>query len=137
MQPTQSQLNLNNAVWIDVNTQITLNNLPDRLPDSEAIIRSSLFNLFNCVPGQRGRTFQPEYGSMWLQFIHEPISDATAVKMEMFMIQAIDRWEPRITLDRFNTSITPDTSIPGYVVRIAFSMPGLSAPVQLQFQVSP
>lgn len=135
-QPTNYQLSLANAIWVDVNTQFTQNNQPDRLPDAQAVISSGLYNLFNCQPGQRGRTFQPEYGSRWLQFIHEPICDATAAKMEIFMVEAIKRWEPRITLDMSNTSIDPDTSIPGYVVKIAFSMPGLTVPTQLHFQVS-
>lgn len=135
--PTQFQLSLSNAIWIDINTQYTQNNLPDRIPDSVAVISSSLYNLFNCVPGERSRTFQPEYGSRWRQFIHEPISDQTAAKMEIFMIQAIQRWEPRITLDLPNCAINADTSIPGYIVRIAFYMPGLSVPAQIQFSVTP
>lgn len=136
-QPTQFQVSLSNAVWVDINTQYGLNNLPDRVPDAYAVIASSLFNLFNCVPGERSRTFQPEYGSRWRQFIHEPISDQTAAKMELFMIEAIRKWEPRITLDTNNSRIDADTNIPGYVVRIAFSMPGLSAPAQLRFTVTP
>jgi phage baseplate assembly protein W len=135
--PTQFQLSLGNAIWIDVNTQLGMNNLPDRIPDTQAVIISSLFNLFNCVPGERGRTFQPEYGSRWRQFIHEPVTDQTAAKMQIFMIDAIRRWEPRITLDLTNTSITPDTSLPGFVVRIAFFLPGQTAPTQLQFPVNP
>lgn len=134
---TNFQLNLQDASWIDVNSQLGMNSLPDRIPDTQAIIYSSLYNLFNCVPGERGRTFQPEYGSRWRQFLQEPIVDSTAAKMELFMIQSIKRWEPRITLDLPNTYITPDTSLPGYVVRIAFSMPGLSAPANIQFPVTP
>ncbi len=134
--PTNYQLGLSNAIWIDINTQYSLNNLPDRIPDTQAVVNSSLYNLFNCQPGERGRTFQPEYGSRWRQFIHEPICDATAAKMEIFMVEAIRRWEPRITIDPTYTSITPDTSIPGYVVRIAFTMPGLTVPTQLQFVAS-
>lgn len=135
MQPTKYQLNLTNAVWVDINTRYTQNNLPDRLPDTEAIIKSSLFNLLNCAPGQRGRTFQPEYGSGWLQFIHEPISSTTAAKMELMMIEAIRRWEPRILLDRAGTYVQENSSLPGYVVHISFSVPGLTGPAQLQFEV--
>lgn len=137
MKPTNYQLSLTDAIWVDVNSQFSLNNLPDRVPDSTAIIASSLYNLFNCIPGERSRTFQPEYGSRWRQFIHEPITDQTAAKMEIFMVDSIRQWEPRITLDLSNTYIEPDTNIPGYRVRIAFSMPGLSVPSQLQFTVTP
>lgn len=132
---TNYQTQLTDALWVDVNTDFTQNNLPDRLPDGLAIVKSSLRNLFNCVPGQRARTFQPTYGSIWLQFIHEPICDMTAQKMETFMVQAIEKWEPRITLDLTNTAIVPDTNIPGYRVRIAFVMPNVPGLQQLAFQV--
>jgi phage baseplate assembly protein W len=107
---TNYQTQLDDALWVDVNTDFTLNNMPDRLPDGLAIVKCSLRNLFNCTPGQRARTFQPTYGSIWLQFIHEPICDMTAQKMETFMVQAIERWEPRITIDLSNTAIVSDTN---------------------------
>jgi phage baseplate assembly protein W len=132
---TNYQLSLDNSTWIDVNTLYGQNGLPDRVSDAQAIISASLYNLFNCVPGQRARTFEPTYGSYWLQFIHEPISDITAAKMEIFMLSSIKKWEPRIVLDTANSSITANTNIPGYVVRIAFSIPSISSPQQVQFQV--
>jgi len=132
---TTYQTQLSDALWVDVNTDFGLNSLPDRLPDGLAIVKSSLRNLFNCVPGQRARTFQPTYGSIWLHFIHEPICDMTAQKMETFMVQAIEKWEPRITLDLANTAIIPDTTIPGYKVRIAFVMPNVPGLQQLDFEV--
>lgn len=135
MQPTNYQLQLQNAVWIDVNTRFTVDNLPDRLADGLAIVKSSLYNLFNCVPGQRARTFQPTYGSIWLQFLQEPICDNTSMKMETFMVKAIEKWEPRIGLDLANTSIVPNTDIPGYVVKIAFFLPNVPNLQQLEFQV--
>jgi phage baseplate assembly protein W len=129
------KLNLDNALWVDVNTRLGQNNLPDRIADSTAIIHSSLFNLFNCAPGQRGRTFQPEYGSLWMSFIHEPISDITAAKMQMFMIDSVKRWEPRIELDLDRSSIVANTNIPGYEVRLSFSLPNMSSDQQVQFEV--
>lgn len=133
--PTSYQLSIANALWIDVNTQYTQNSLPDRVVDAKAIITSSLFNLFNCVPGERSRIFQPTYGSLWLQFLQEPLNDLTAQKMYIYMLAAIKKWEPRITIDASNTYIEPEDSLPGYVVRIAFSMIGSSDSHQLQFQL--
>jgi len=133
--PTNYQLQLQDAIWIDVNPRFTVDTLPDRLADGLAIVKASLFNLFNCVPGQRARTFQPTYGSIWLQFLQEPICDMTAVKMETFMITSIEKWEPRVSLDLSNTQINPDMSIPGYVVRMAFFLPNIPNLQQLQFEV--
>ena len=118
---TNYQLSLNGATWIDVNTLFTINGQPDRLPDVLAV-QNSLYNLFNCPIGARSRIFQPDYGSMWYQFLQEPLDQSTANKMQIAMIQAIARWEPRITVDFSNSFVTPDLTLPGYQVRIAFSL---------------
>lgn len=114
--------NIQNAIWIDANTEFTVNNLPDRLPDNKAILYSSLFNLFNCPVGGRSRTFEPLYGSAWYRYLQEPVCEATATNMRMSMIQAIAKWEPRIKLNLAKTYISPDLNIPGYKVRISFTM---------------
>lgn len=133
-QITDFQTSLTGATWIDLNTNYGLNNLPDRLPDGQAL-QNDMFNLLNCWIGGRARTFQPEYGSQWYQFIHEPIDQSTANKMRVAMIQALARWEPRITVDFTNSYITPDTSLPGYQVRIAFSINLNSSKQQLSFNL--
>jgi phage baseplate assembly protein W len=120
-QITQFQLSLAGATWIDLNSQFGQNTLPDRLPDGQAL-QNDLNNLLSCWIGGRSRTFQPEYGSMWYQFLQEPIDQSTANKMQMAMIQALARWEPRITVDFGNSYITPDLTLPGYQVRIAFTI---------------
>lgn len=132
--PTNFELSLSGATWVDVNTRVTQDNYPDRLPDSLAIIRSSLFNLFNCSIGERGKTFQPEYGSEWLQFLQEPIDEITAAKMKIAMIQAIARWEPRIQLDYAKSAIVPNLNIPGYEVRIYGIDQLTKAPLDIRFQ---
>jgi len=116
--PTAFELSTSGATWVDVNTQVTQSPLPDRLPDSLAIVHSSLFNLFNCSIGERGKTFQPEYGSEWRQFLQEPIDAITAARMRISMIQAIARWEPRLQLDYAQSWIIPNLNIPGYEVRV-------------------
>lgn len=113
-------LTLSSANWVDTNTRFTQTNLSDRLSDSHAIIYSSLFNLFNCVPGQRGRIFESTYGSNWMSFLQEPINDQTAQAMELGMFQSIKRWEPRVKLVTGKSGIIPDLNIPGYRVHLAF-----------------
>jgi len=132
---TPFQTNLNNALWVDVNPLFTVNSLPDQLPDVQSIQYCSLFNLFNCPIGARGRTFQPEFGSLWYQFLQEPIDDNTSQKMQIGMIQSIARWEPRIVLDYSNTFVTPDLNIPGYRVRIAFTWSLTGTPQSMSFNV--
>ena len=135
-QLTSYQLSLDGATWIDINTQFGVNGLPDRLPDGQAIQLSSLFNLFNCPIGARSRIFQPEYGCLLYQFLQEPLDQTTANNMQIALIQAIARWEPRINLDQSNSYIRPDLTLPGYVVRLAFSLGLTSARQSITFTVT-
>jgi phage baseplate assembly protein W len=132
-QPTAFELSLRGATWVDVNSLVTQDNLPDRIPDSLSIAHSSLFNLFNCNIGERGKIFQPEYGSEWRQFLQEPIDLYTAAKMRICMIQAIARWEPRIQLNYSKCSITPNVLIPGYIVVINGVDTLTKNPINIQF----
>ena len=131
--PTAYQLSLTGATWVDTNSQFTINNLPDRLPDQLSISLSSLYNLFNCPIGARGKIFQPEYGSEWYFFLQEPIDEITAAKMRIAMIQAIARWEPRIVLDYSQTSITPDENAAAYYVRIVGYDSITKTPIDITF----
>lgn len=131
---TNFELSLQGATWVDVNTRVTQDNFPDRLPNSLAIVHASLFNLFNCSIGERGKTFQPEYGSEWRQFLQEPIDAITAAKMRIAMIQAIARWEPRLQLDYAQSWIIPNMNIPGYEVRIYGLDTLTKAPLDIRFQ---
>lgn len=136
MTPTDFELSLRGATWIDVNSRVTQDVLPDRLPDSLSIAHSSLFNLFNCSIGERGKIFQPEYGSEWRLFLQEPIDELTAAKMRIAMIQAIARWEPRIQLDYARCQIVPNLAIPGYEVRIYGTDTLTKNPLDIRFQES-
>jgi phage baseplate assembly protein W len=120
-QITSFQISLQTATWIDVNSQFTLNTLPDRVPDVLAV-SNSLYNLMNCAIGARSRIFQPEYGVTLYQFLQEPLDQTTANAIQISFLQAIARWEPRITVDMGNSFVSPNSSYPGYDVRIAFSL---------------
>ena len=116
---TPHELRLTNCTWLDVNPQFTNNLQPERFADVNSVLYSSFFNLMNCPIGARGRIFQPEYGSSLMWFLQESISEITAQKMRLAVMQIFGRWEPRIDLDYRNTQITPDYSLPGYRVRIS------------------
>jgi phage baseplate assembly protein W len=134
-QITNYQISLNNATWIDVNSLFTLNGNPDRLPNVLAV-QNSIYNIVNCPIGARSRIMQPTYGSLWYQFLQEPIDQSTANKMNVAMIQALQRWEPRITLDNSNSYVSPDLTLPGYQVRIAFTINLNLQPSAVSFSVN-
>jgi phage baseplate assembly protein W len=106
------------ATWLDVNTRVG-NGLPILVPDRLAI-RNSLQNLFACPIGARGRIFQPKYGTLIYNLLHEPADNTTASKISASLIQAIARWEPRIRIDVHNTSVVYRQAIFGYVVTITY-----------------
>lgn len=110
------------AIWSDVNTNLTRNQLAPVVTNNSAI-SNSLFNLLNCLPGGRARTFQPTYGSILYQFIHEPITDLTAAKMRIWLVQAIANWEPRVKLNEELTIIEASLELPGYMIRLAWEDP--------------
>jgi phage baseplate assembly protein W len=122
-------LNANNqtsqSVFLDVNTLADINGKPDLLPDVQAI-NNSLYNLFRCSVGGRGPAFQPEYGTNLMQLIHDPMDMITANKIRIFMIQAIQRWEPRIILDMQRTVVNPVPEMPGFTVQVFYTIYGLN-----------
>lgn len=119
---SDSDLSISNAAWIDINTLITVNGLPDRIPDEVAVEVSSLVNLFNCPIGSRGPIFEPQYGSMLYHYLQEPPGDETADSIQICLIQAIGRWEPRIDIQYGDTSVTWEPELPGYRIRLAYKL---------------
>ena len=115
-------MDLDSAVWIDVNTNLALNGYPDRLPDELGIQLSSFYNLLKCPIGGMGRTFQPEYGTVLYHLLQEPINERIADRIKIGFIQAIARWEPRIVIDFHQTFIVPDMNIPGYRIRLTINL---------------
>ncbi len=113
---------LRNAIWIDSNTGVTQNALPDRLPDEVGITYGSLYNLFNCPIYGRSRIFSPEYGTILYHMLNEPLDTQSSEILYMGLIQAIARWEPRISLDYNKTYVTPNLSLPGYNIGLAWTV---------------
>ena len=115
---TKAQTDLNNAVWSDINPLFGENNLPARLPDSQSVLYCSLYALLNCPVGDRGGIFEPEYGSNLFWFLQEPCDMFTAEKIKMSLIMCIQRWGPRLQVDRSKTSVIPNTYTGTYAVHI-------------------
>jgi phage baseplate assembly protein W len=133
-QATQYQLSLNGATWIDVNSQFTVNAMPDRLPNVLAV-SNSIYNLLNSPLGSRSRIFQPEYGASLYQFIQEPLDQSTANKIRIGFIQALARWEPRITLDMANCYVNANFTTVGYDVGIAYVLNLNLQPASMAFSI--
>ncbi len=121
---TLPQFQISRVVWLDVNTQIDINGKPDLVANVQAI-NNSLFNLFRCNIGARGPIFQPEYGTGLLNLLEEPMDYITANKIRMVLIQAIQRWEPRIEVDSNRTRVDPNQAMAAFQVSVYYNIVGL------------
>ncbi len=119
------QTQIEDVVWLDVNSRLSKNGRPDLLPNVQAI-NNSLYNLFTSPVGSRGPIFQPEYGTSIYSILHEPLDLITSNKLRMVLIQSIQRWEPRIELDLNRTSVIPDYRRSAFVVQVAYNLVGVS-----------
>ena len=110
-----------NVTWLDVNTRLGEGFKADLLPEVQAI-NNSLHNLFRCPIGARGPIFQPEYGSLLMMLLHEPLDLITSNKIRMILIQASQRWEPRIKVVLGRTTVYPDYARAGFVATVGYDV---------------
>lgn len=71
-------------------------------------IGQALFTLFHTAPGTR--VMAPGYGASLSPFLFEPFDESTASKMGNFIRGAIQRYEPRVNLDKVSININEDES---------------------------
>lgn len=121
MATTSPQTQIVNVVWLDVNTKLGESPKPDLLPNFFAI-NNSLYNLFRCPVGARGPIGQPEYGVNLINLIHEPLDYITANRIRIVLIQAIQRWEPRIIVDMTRTRVDPVTESSSFQVGVFYTL---------------
>jgi phage baseplate assembly protein W len=120
MNYTPYLVSINGASYIDINTGFTVNTLPDRVADELSVVVSGLVNLFGCPIGARGRIFEPTYGCEWWNLLQEPLDDITGKKIKTSYLQAIQMWEPRVTMNVNGTSIVSNYTVPGYDINLDF-----------------
>ncbi len=123
-------MSTSNPIWIDLNPGAS-HRYGQLLIDEDAVNVGSLQNLFLCMVGDRGRIFQPEYGSHLIEFLQEPVSYPMANMIEMSLMQTISRWEPRIRVVAITA--TADFSMPGYKVTILYTINMTNRPGSVTF----
>lgn len=87
-------------------------------------IKSAISFLVTSHIGSRSRTFNIEWGSDLIDFINEPMDSTTALVIRSSIVNALDKWEPRVTVNASDIDVTPYPSINGYKVRISFKIVG-------------
>ena len=73
--------------------------------DVDAII-NSLNNIFKTVPGER--FLVPTFGANLRKYLFEPVSKSIGNRIGAEILRAIEKWEPRVTVDRIEVIGDPE-----------------------------
>lgn len=109
---------MSGVIYSDVNLYVNHYSQYELVFD-ETAIQQSLLTIFGTIPGSR--IFRPEFGSIVEQLLFEPISMKTANNIESIIRNAVQRWEPRITLS--NIVMIPDPVNQNYFVELSYIIP--------------
>lgn len=87
-------------------------------------IYQSITNILNTPVTER--FFNPEFGSELDDLLFEPIDRITEAKIYRFIVDAIDRWEPRVVLDYGKSTVKADEDQHKYIITLIFDVIGIS-----------
>lgn len=107
------------GTWIDFNTNYGVTIEAELAADLQAI-KNSIHNILSTPIGSR--PMQRAYGSMLYFFLQQPRDRVTAEEIRVSVIQAIETWEPRVTVDHTRTSVVESRLLEGFDVEIFFSV---------------
>lgn len=71
-----------------------------------ALMRGNIAQIIGTIPGER--VMEPEFGSLLRTLIFEHIDEPTLTLAKTYVIDAIERWEKRVTLLRAQVIGIPD-----------------------------
>lgn len=86
-------------------------------------IYQSIYNILSTSKGER--IFLPEFGADLDNYLFELMTDITAFNILNTIIEAIERWEPRVSLLYGQCSVIPDYDNNKYDVTLVFNVLGL------------
>lgn len=109
------------ALYSDLNRNFGQGGAADIVLDKQAISQA-LFNIFRTNIGEAGPIFLPDFGSMLPYLLQEPLDVQTAFKLKAASIQAAQKWETRIDVDVGQSIVAIDYSLPGYLVRLVYTI---------------
>jgi phage baseplate assembly protein W len=88
-------------------------------PTLEESVRQSIQIILRTLPGER--LMRPEFGGGLQRYLHEPNTLTTRRRIHDLVVQALGRWESRITVERVEVQEVPDR--PTWVrVELAYRM---------------
>jgi phage baseplate assembly protein W len=116
-------------IWSDVNNKLRLDKTGDVKKDVNLeAIESAIENILLTRKGER--VMRPLFGSVLEAFLFEPLSEATAHKIGLEVLDVLSRQEPRIEVKR--VEVVADHSIGGYQITIEAVVKELNIPFVVQ-----
>jgi len=92
------------------------------LTDAESVYQS-LYNIFSTTPGERD--FLEEFGFELEDELFEFVDDVTSLEIFRRVLEAVQRWEQRVIVDKANTKITAYPDENKFVLELYFSLRGV------------
>lgn len=89
---------------------------------NEDAINKSIITILGTRIGTR--PFRRDFGSTLLDLIFNPMDEITAGSIRTALIEAIDRWEPRIKMVK--SEVIPNYEIQSYYVYLEYTIPALA-----------
>jgi phage baseplate assembly protein W len=74
--------------------------------DIQLLVRCSIYQILGTRIGER--VMEPEFGSRIHELIFEPIDQICISLGRVYTIQAIERWEPRVSLNDVDVRVNTD-----------------------------
>ena len=95
------------------------------LTDVEAVYQS-IDNIINALLYER--LFRPDFPGETLEdVLFEFIDDITSVSVFRIVVNMIEKWEPRVTVDTSQTQVFPDPDNNRYELFLAFNILGFGS----------
>lgn len=105
------------AYAVDINP--TDDSRGEILIDKDAVI-SAIKNVLLGYVGCKSRIFNQQFGSLVYNIIGEPLDYATASSLQVAILQAVGRWEPRAAINVNTVKVTPDRENAAFRVELQF-----------------
>jgi phage baseplate assembly protein W len=87
------------------------------------VIYQSLFNIFNTRPGEV--LFQPDFGMPLEDELFELMDSATAFSLFSIVVNTVQRWEKRVSLDLALSKIIEYVDDNKYEMELSFTVNGM------------
>jgi len=102
-------LDIEDAVNLTAGGRVSPKSRDIRVDYDEAAIKNSIVNIFNTIPGER--FLVPEFGANLRGYLFKSVTETTANEIGRTILNAIERWEPRVVVEQVRVVGVPFGSV--------------------------